>query len=49
MDFIVELLELSEYNTIMIVINSISKRIYFILTHTTVTIEGIIRLFLHYV
>ena len=34
---------------VMTVVNSVSKKAYFILTYTTVFIEGIARLFLHYV
>jgi len=45
----VELPESSRYNVVMTVIDFISKRVYFILTHTTVTAEGAARLFLHYV
>jgi len=33
----------------MTVIDFISKRVYFVPTHTTVTAEGAARLFLHYV
>jgi len=46
-DFVVELLESSRHDAVMTVIDSISKRIHFILTHTTVTAEGAARLFLH--
>jgi len=45
----VELPESSRYNVVMTVIDFISKRVYFILTHTTVTAEGVAKLFLHYV
>ena len=44
----IELLESSEYDVVMTVIDLVSKRAYFIPTHTTVTAEGIERLFLHY-
>jgi len=47
MDFIMELPESSRCNTIMAVVNSISKRAHFILMHTTVTAEGAARLFLY--
>ena len=40
MNFVVELLELLEYNIVMTVIDSISKRVYFIPIYTAVTIEG---------
>jgi len=48
-DFVVELLESSRYNTVMTVMDSISKRVYFVLTHTTVIVEGAARLFLYYI
>ena len=48
-DFVVKLLESSGHNTVMTVIYSVSKRVYFVPMHTTVTAEGVARLFLHYV
>jgi len=45
-DFIVKLLESIRFN---VVVNSVSKRAYFISTHTMVIVENTIRLFLHYV
>ena len=48
-DFVVELLEFSRHDAIMTIVDSISKRVYFVLTHTTVTAEGAARLFLHHV
>jgi len=33
----------------MTVVDSVSKRVHFILMHTTVTAEGVARLFLHHV
>jgi len=33
----------------MIVVDSVSRRVYFVLTHTTVTAEEAAQLFLHYV
>jgi len=48
-DFVVKLPESSEYNAIMMVMDAVSKRVYFILTHMTVTAEGTARLFLYYV
>jgi len=48
MGFIIELLKLSEYDVVMTMVDLISKRAYFIPTHTTVTAEGTVRLFLHH-
>jgi len=48
-NFVVELPEFSRHDAIMTVIDSISKRVHFVLTHTTVTAEGAARLFLHYI
>jgi len=48
-DFVVELLEFSGHDAVMTVIDSISKRVYFVLTHIMVTAEGAARLFLYYV
>ena len=48
-NFVVKLLESSRHDIVMTVIDSVSKRIHFILMHTTVTVEGVARLFLHYV
>jgi len=39
-DFIVELPEFIEFNTVMIVVDSISKRMHSIPTHITVTAES---------
>jgi len=49
MDFVVELLELLGFNVVITMVDSMSKRVYFILNHTTVTIEGIAKLFLYHV
>jgi len=49
MDFIVELPLSSGHNTVMTVVDSVSKQAHFILTHTTVIAEGAARLFLHQV
>ena len=49
MDFVVELPLSSRHNTVMTVVDSVSKRVHFILTHTTVTAEEAARLFLHQV
>jgi len=46
---VVELPESSGHDAVMTVIDSVSKRVYFILTHTTVTAEGAARLFLHHI
>lgn len=49
MKFVVELSKSVEFNTVIMVIDSILKRMYLILTYITVTIENNVRLFLHYV
>jgi len=48
-DFVVELPSSSRHDVVMTVVDSVSKRVYFILTHTTVIAEGAARLFLHQV
>ena len=48
-DFIVELSLSSRCDAVMTVVDSVSKRAYFIPTHMTVTVEGVARLFLHQV
>jgi len=48
-DFVVELLESSGHDTVMMVVDAVSKRVHFILMHTTVIAEGAARLFLHHV
>ena len=48
-DFVVELPLSSGHDAVMTVVDSVSKRAHFILTHTTVTAEGAARLFLHQV
>jgi len=48
-DFVVELLLSSRHDTVMTVVDSVLKRAHFIPTHTTVTMEGTARLFLHQV
>jgi len=48
-DFVVELLEFSGHDAVMTVVDSVSKRVHFVPTHTTVTAEGAARLFLHHV
>jgi len=49
MDFVVELPLSSGHDAVMTVVDSVSKRAHFILTHTTVTAEEAARLFLHQV
>jgi len=48
-DFVVELPESFGHDAIMTVMDSISKRVHFVPMHTTVTAEGMARLFLHHV
>ena len=48
-DFIIELSESSKYNIVMIVVDLVSKRAYFILIHKTVTVEKAARLFFHHI
>jgi len=48
-DFVVELPESSGHDAIITVVDSVSKRVHFVPTHTTVTAEGAARLFLHHV
>ena len=48
-NFVVKLPESSGHNTIMTVMDSVSKRVHFVLTHTTVTAEGAARLFFYFV
>jgi len=48
-DFVVELPSSSRHNTVMTVVDSVSKRVHFIPTHMMVTVEGAARLFLHQV
>jgi hypothetical protein len=45
-DFIVELPESHGYNAIMNVIDSVTKRVHFVPTHTTINAEGAARLYL---
>jgi len=45
----VKLPEFSRHDAIMTVVDSVSKRVHFVLIHTMVTVEGVARLFLHHV
>ena len=45
----VKLPESSEHDTVVTIVDSVSKRIHFILMYTTVTVKGVARLFLHHV
>jgi len=49
MDFVMELPLSSRHNTVMTVVDSVSKRAHFILMHMMVTVEETARLFLHQV
>jgi len=46
---VVELLESSGHDAIMTVVDSISKRVHFVLMHITVIAEGAARLFFHHI
>jgi transposase InsO family protein len=48
-DFVVELPDAHGFDAVMSVVDTLSKRVHFIPTHTTVTAEGAARLFLHHV
>ena len=48
-NFVVKLPESFGHDAIMTVVDSISKRVHFVPIHTTVTVEGAARLFLHHV
>ena len=48
-DFVVELLESSRHDAVMTVMDSVSKRVHFVPTHTMVTAEEAARLFLYYI
>jgi len=48
-DFVMELPLSSGHDAVMTVVDSMSKQVHFIPTHTTVTAEGAARLFLHQV
>jgi len=45
----VKLPEFFRHDAIMTVVDSVSKRVHFVLIHTMVTVEGVARLFLHHV
>ena len=44
-DFIVELLDTHSFDTVMVLVDSVTKRSHFIATNTTVTAEGAARLY----
>jgi len=48
-DFVIELLESFGHDAVMTVVDSVSKRVHFVPTHTMVTVEGAARLFLYHV
>ena len=48
-DFVVKLPELSRHDTVITVVDSVSKRAHFILIYTMVTAERVARLLLHHV
>jgi len=48
-DFVVELSESSGHDTVMTVVDSVSKRVHFVPMHMMVTAEGVARLFLYHV
>jgi len=48
-DFMVKLPEPSGHDAIMTIVDSISKRVHFVPMYTTVTVEGVARLFLYHV
>ena len=48
-NFVVELPELTRFNTMMTIVDSVFKRTHFILTYTTITTESTTRLFLYYI
>jgi len=49
MDFVVELPLSSRHDAVITVVDSVSKRVHFIPMYTTVTAEGVARLFLYQV
>ena len=48
-NFVVELSKSKGYNTVMIVVNSVSKRVHFIPTYTMVTMKRAVKLFFYYI
>ena len=49
MNFVIELLVSPGFNIVIKVVNSMFRRIYFIPTHITITVEGFARFFLYYI
>jgi len=47
--FVIELPESASCNAVITVVDSVSKKTYFILTYTIVTVKGVVWLFLHHV
>jgi len=48
-NFVVELLKSLKFDIVMTVVDSMSKRVHFILAYTTVTVKSIAGLFLYHV
>jgi len=48
-DFIIKLSKYIEFDAVITIVDSVSKRAHFVFTHTTVTIENTARLFLHHI
>jgi len=48
-NFVLKLPEFSGHDTVMTIVDSVSKRVYFVPMHTTVTVERAARLFLYYI
>ena len=49
MNFLVKILKSLEFTIMINIMEFVSKRIYFIPAHITITIKRIVRLFLHYI
>ena len=48
-NFVVKLPESSRHDVVMTVMDSVSKKVHFVLMHIIVIAEGAARLFLHYI